>query len=228
MFFGLKLDRRINVVHAVVDHNDIAGGDHLEQHRADLFISVRIAAAGKVRLIVRRIRKVSVSAARNVHGMIRNGVELVRFPRLREICRKVGGVIKTGVRIVSVVQHHFIGGHCAAVDPHVFQISGEVRVAVVVSVTPLIRGVPAGTAQVVIVIGADLAQNVVQIFVSACFRVSGGILNPVDPIGDRCVCNTNDDVIGLSGFKRRGAVRRSLDVFVSAAVHVTDHRRDAV
>ena len=214
--------------HTVINHHDIGWSGKCR-------ITVVPFLLDPFSLIVRRINEIAVGVTVNtvdkliiignvvsvcpvfrsgggILTMVRYCVELVRVAGLREARRQVGAAVVAGIGIIGVVDHHLLRGHGAAVDAQVFHIAGEIGVAVVVAGAPLVAGVPAGTADVVVLIGADLVQEIIQIPLAATFSVVGVVLYAVDPVGDGAACDPDDHVVDLAGFKRGRARGCRFDV----------------
>ena len=222
-----KRDRRKRLVagYAVVNHDHIAGNGHLEVRSAHAPGRVAHTVAGPACGVGRRIHQIVICACGFGALMVRLGVELIRGVGLREGCRQVGAAIEVAIGFIGFVDQDLVGGKSAAVDPHVFYIAGKVCVAFVVAGAPLVPDVPAGAADVVILIGADFAKEIVQIPGAAFFGVGCAVLHAVDPVGDRAACDPDHHVVDLAGCKGGRARGRGLDMFGAVCVNVAYHRR---
>ena len=205
-----QLHREIGIMGAVAHHDDRLRGKKLEFGSLDFHPVIIVGKQSAVRR--GSVYKVGITADGHVVIVVRHGVELIRVGRLHKAGRQVGAAVVAGIGIIGVVDHHLLRGHGAAVDAQVLHIAGEIGVAVVVAGAPLVACVPAGTADVVVLITADLVQENIQISSAAFFGVVGAVLYAVDPVGDGAACDPDHHVVDLAAFKRGRARGRRFDV----------------
>ena len=213
-------------MHAVVHHDHVARDGDFQVLTPDADKFVRAADAGPAGGPGGGIHQIGIGAGRFGVLMIRRRGKRIDRIGLGKHRRQVGGAEGFGIRIIGVVRHDLFGGHGSAVDAHVFHITGKVRVAVDILAAPFVPCVPAGTADIVILIGMHLAQELGQIGRAVGFA-GGGILHAVDPVRDRGACDPDDDVIGLSCLKRRRAVGSRFDMLGAVPVNIAGDRHAA-
>ena len=210
----------------VINHYHIAGNCNFKVCSADAPGCISQTVAGPAGGPGGGIHQVGIGAGRFGVLMVRRRGKRIDRIGLGKHRRQVGGAEGFGIRIIGVVRHDLFGSHGAAVDAHIFHITGKVRVAVVILAAPFVPCVPAGTADIVILIGMHLAQELGQIGRAVGFA-GGGILHAVDPVRDRGACDPDDDVIGLSCLKRRRAVGSRFDMLGAVPVNIAGDRHAA-